>query len=106
MRGTVLRERANSSCFADDQGFQAANGNVSEAVSIRTIPAGKGLEKNCISTVSRRCIHWVPVPDHWWELLGCGWAWPRAPRAPTACMACREHEGLTPSVLGPQVCDG
>lgn len=45
-----MHERANPSCFADDQGFQAANRNVSEAVFIRTIPAGKGPEKSCVLT--------------------------------------------------------
>lgn len=35
--------------FADDQGFEAANGSVSDAVSIRTIPAGKGPEPHFLS---------------------------------------------------------
>lgn len=106
MRGAFLHKRANSSCFTDDQGFQAANRNVSEAVSIKTIPAGKGLKKNCVLATCRCCILWVPVPEHWQGLLGCGWGWPRAPRAHTVYVVCREHEGLSPSVLGPQVCSG
>lgn len=70
MRGTVLHKRANSTCFAVDQGFQAANRNASKAVFTRTIPAGKGLEKNCVLATCRSCIVSLPVPDSGRGCLG------------------------------------
>ena len=99
--------REQTICFADDQGFEAANRNVSDAVSIRTIPAGKDPEElNCISSNRRRCVRPTPVPDRWLGLPDCGWAWPRPTRAHAVCTVCGERGELSPSVLGPQVCRG
>lgn len=90
-RGTVWWERERTICFADDQGFGAANGHVSYAVSIRAIPEGKGPEElNCISSNHRPCIRWTPAPDQWLGLLDCGWGLPRPTQAHAACTVCGE----------------
>lgn len=103
MRGTVLHKRTNSSCFAADKGFQAANRNASEAVFIRTIPAGKGLEKNCVLATCRSCILWVPVPDHWRGLLGCS----SEPQGHTQPAWCAENRrGSVLSCLAPRCVGG
>lgn len=90
MRGTVLYKRANSSCFAVDQGFWAAKRNFSKAVFISTNQAGKGLEKNRVLATCRCCILWVPVPDHWWGLQGVAGDGPE-PQGHTEPVWCAEN---------------
>lgn len=96
------RERERTICFADDQGLGAANGNVSSAVSIRIIPAGKGLEElNCVSSSCRLCLCQTPAPEWWLVPPSCGWGWPRPPWAPSTCRVCGERGELSCPVPGP-----
>lgn len=90
--------------FADDQGFEAANGSVSDAVSIRTIPAGKGPEPHFLSR--RRSVRRTAVPDRWLGLSDCGWGWTRPAKAQAARVVCGKRGELSPLVLGPRVCGG
>lgn len=100
--------REQTICSAVDQGFGAAAGNVSDAVSIRTVSAGKGPEElKCISWNSGHCVCRTPVPDQWLGLPDCGWGWPRPTGAHTALQTvCGKCGELRPSVLGPQGAQG
>lgn len=98
--------REQTVCSVVDQGFGAAAGNVSDAVSIRTISAGKGPEElKCISWNCGHCICQTPVPDQ----AGAARLWlglAQTHGAHAACTACGKCGEFSLSVLGPQGVQG